>query len=268
MQKNRQGWKRALVSAGLLAAWAGVGQASFVDEFTGTVLDARWTLEYDAAGGQSAPFVGNGYLNFTNVYANKYALLRTSVSAETNFVLQADVRNQYAVQTWAPAIVMYFDTTNYIAVKLTGYGAAPQNGVFTHLMTNGVLAMAQASEVNAAGLQWRFNTLQMTFTDDQILFAVKRLGTDDDFVALDSLTLDRPAGFVGDGQFILGKGFSSTDYTNPNFNNSYPSSTPGNYIDYIDNAMYLVIIPEPATALLLGLGSLALVIRRLRRRMH
>lgn len=253
-----------LVCCCAVALWGNVCQGYFIDTFSGPGFDPRWTIESDTAAGQAPGFLTGGTVRFTNTFDHKFTLLRTSVDASpTQLVFQADVRNDDTAQSWSPGVIVYFNPTNYVALKLAPFGAAPNIGVFTHVALNGDPVATQATEVTPASLQYAMNTLRIVFDAATISFAVKRIGTDTDFVSLNSLTVARPANFFdANAQFILGKGFSSTSFNIPNFNNSAASAAAGG-VNIIDNAMY---IPEPGTyaLMLMGIGGF-LVVRKWKR---
>jgi hypothetical protein len=213
----------------------------FTDAFTGPSLDPRWTVDNSPSNIANNPAstitILNGMAVGQPCYANAYNHIETPIDANGNFVVQADVRNNYG-SSWGPAVVVYWNAATYVSLK----APAGTGTYFTSIYSDGVNFTTKASSVLSPG--WTMATLRIEFGSDTIKFYAMNQG-DPALTYLSGLDIPRTAAFKAkSATLIVGKGYQSPDYTNPDYNNDYSSLGALDTI-MIDNVLYHPLLPVP-----------------------
>ena len=226
----------------LMACSASLKAADFFsDGFAGPDLDPRWTTDNSPANIANNPDstikILSGIAVGQPTYANTYNHIQTLIDASINFVVQADVRNNYG-NTWGPGVVVYWSPGVFVSLK----APAGTGTYFQSFVSDGVNYTTKASTVVSGG--WDMATLRIEFESDTIKFYAKG-SADPSLYHLSTLDIPRVGVFKNPSAIlIVGKGHQSPDYTNPDYDNDYGDVGNADSI-MIDNVIYHPLPPVP-----------------------
>jgi hypothetical protein len=234
------------ICIGCLALTASTSVAGvFIDDFTATELDPRWTLNdsvdsYDtpAGGGHS---LDGSYVRFDKMYQHGFAHIQTPVDTSEGIRVDAIIRtDNYNAVDWGIGASIYYDDGNWAGIRLIGEnGEGVYDGWMSSVMSNGVLTSTFLHTEDKAYLfDFRIGGVELTDTE------IKFYGTDTwpnvppgkyetngkaDLIDTDTVLLHttaKPSTFTGEALAIIGKGFSGSvggmDYLEPQFKNLGP----------------------------------------------
>ena len=224
--------KRAtqIISVLVICLIAELSYGNFSDDFGGSTLNSRWILDNSAQNpvGSNISVVA-GQAKGTNTYQNYYNHLETPIYASGKFAVQVDICNE---QTgfWGPSLVVHWDATHFIALK------ALKSTYFRSDVYNGSTFTSTNSSLVYPGGQ--MCTLRIEFGEDTIKFYAKNQGQTE-LTYLSGLDIARSAWTkTASALMIIGKGFQSNAYTNPDYDNDYTYGAGSADQLIMDNAVY------------------------------
>jgi len=205
------------------------------DDFNDGVIGAEWTKDEATSG---AVTEADGILTIYE-YEHCYSHLERGLdlnSFEAHVKIKIDDR--YAGQTWGPGLGVYWSYNTWVRAQYRWFGSPGECRIYFDRMDSGA---GSSDYLSVAEGVWRYFKLAVTPTTIKCCHST-------DGITWSQLGGDyaRPSSMSGaPSLIIIGKGFGSDAYANPDWDNSYSSPGTRGYSYLDDYFLRSYIDPEP-----------------------